>query len=226
MSARLLPLVLTACGWPTVSNLPEPCPSKDCLHATVDPRSLVSADFSQASEVEPNDDIDGAPAFVGDLGLGVVISASLDGTGWDNGAPADVLCASCPEGSVVLEHPAGGGAYSADRDWFGVQVRDPGTLCVSVRAEAAQDVFADVLVATRSAGQLIFEVDGDGIPVGLGQSLADDVEWALPVGVGDETLVLIGAYEPNDPNRTLDYRIGVSLVEGDVQLAGCPLPFR
>lgn len=148
-------------------------------------------------------------------GQGVIVAGSLDGLGWYDGAVPEVLtgeaCGS--EGTRALV----AGDYLGDVDAVLIDLAEPGRLCL--RAEVGDaDQGIDLVAFKLDACGIPVEPLGGEVPLGLGTA-GPLVDWFLEVDAGS-IAVLLAAYAPNDDDRSLPYRLGVSLMPVDKL---CPL---
>lgn len=205
---------LCACSeWPRSSNLPDGDPG---IVAPDDPAELVEVDWETLSAIA-DAPVPNAVSRTLSPGMGVLIDASLDGTGWNDNLPNRVFMSngeSCDAaGSLTVGIP---GDWTGDVDAFGLVIDEPVILCASVRgagAETGWDLLLigvdDCLLPTRT----VFDAD---TPVGLGIG-GDPNGWSLAVPPGTYQ-VLFAAYDPVDDDNLIDYRLALSALdvsEGD-----------
>jgi hypothetical protein len=210
MVPRLLVLLtLAACGdWPLHAHLPD---DSDALVVPgEDLAGLVAVDWTMDVASEPDDVPADALALSLDFGAGAVVTGTLDGSGWsDSATPAEIGGDGCDTATAT---PFDGGAYREDVDFVVVDLDGGGLLCAT----------AEVSPANHGWDLLLFPVDGcgvpgpaiqgeDGEPLGAGLGGASGA-WNKTVGAGRFGLML-AAYDPDDPDIALDWRLGVSLLE-------------
>ncbi len=214
-----LSLVLTtACGeWPRSANLPSDDfgqPAPDNIG------DLVAVEWASFGELE---DAPVPNAAVQEMapGLGVVLDATLDGTGWNDNAPNRMFVSpQCDDTrSLDLTVP---GDWTGDVDAIGLSVTEPTQLCASVQGAGAETGWDLLLVAVDSCllpERLVFD---DAVPLGLGLG-ADIGGWTQTVLPG-EYQVLFAAYDPVDSNVQIDYQLTLAGVPISGDASPCPTP--
>lgn len=221
-----LALVTGCADWPRFDHLPD-----DGASHAVDtpPGSLVTVTWSRVEEPDPDpgDDptADGLPSAALSLGEGLLLGGALGGLGWsDEAVPTPLEDEACP-GARGVRAPLPSGDYLGDVDVVLVDVPERATLCARLEIVDADAVGWDLVA---------FPVDACGIP---GAALQDDRGaplgadqggpeggWGAKVPAG-RYAVLLGAYDPYDPEARLPYALGVSVVPRgpDGQAGVCPL---
>jgi hypothetical protein len=202
-------------GWPRHANLPVQ--DENLVLAGTDPRTLFNPTWTDVAEAEDND----VPALAQraslQLSVGTVWTGRLDGTGWwDDAVPEPIEGEDC--GSTGVRSPMPGD-YIGDVDFYAFTVAEAGQLCA--RALAGDETFGWDMA--------LFPIDECGVPgpaiaagdAPLGVDLGGSTGWGTVVEPGDYA-VLFAAYFPNDLEATLDYQLGVALVN-PTEAEGAPL---
>jgi hypothetical protein len=153
------------------------------------------------------------------VGTGSRVDGVLLGVGWDASAIPTVLTdPNCPDAEGIRT-PTGGGDYLADVDFWGVQTLGDGTLCVSARTSAADAGWDLVAYRVDACGLPIdgpLTDGGDALGLGMG---GESGAWQVDID-GAALVVGIGAYDPEDASRAVEYTVGWSLVRAGET---CPL---
>lgn len=219
--------LVTGCAdWPRFDHLPG---DDGSYAADTPPGSLVTVTWSRLDEPDPDpgDDPTAAalPSAALALGEGLLLAGALEGLGWsDEAAPASLEDDACP-GARGTRAPLPSGDYLGDVDVVLVELPEGATLCARLELGDTQGVGWDLVA---------FPVDGCGIPGdalqgSAGAPLGADLGgaaggWGAAAPAG-RYAVLVGAYDPYDPEARLPYTLGVAAVPRgpDGQPGVCPL---
>lgn len=211
-------MLLTACDeWPRSANLPSDDfgqPAPDNIG------DLVSIEWTAFAELEDAPVPNSAVRPMGP-GLGVVLDATLDGTGWNDNAPSRVFVSpQCDDTRALgLDVP---GDWTGDVDAIGLSVTEPTQLCASVQGAGAETGWDLLLVAVDSCLLPERLIQSEALPLGLGLG-ANSGGWSQVVVAG-EYQVVFAAYDPVDESEQIDYRLTLAGVPISGDASPCPTP--
>lgn len=207
-------------SWPRHNSLPNQggaVPSSDDLSGEVD------VNWNQAAETLNANDytLELPDQWSLELGAGIWLAGTLEGTGYANDAP-ELLdqegCAYAP----TIRSPYADGDYTGDVDVHIVTVAESGFLCVDMQTD--DDVVFDLLLFPLDAcglpGQPI--TGPSGYPLGIDQQ-GGSAHWEHAVDPGSYA-IQGAAWKPDDPARTLAYTLALSLMDSSpMDQVRCPV---
>jgi hypothetical protein len=216
--------------WPRFGNLPE----STGYSSDVDPRTFFDIEWSEVAEPAEEDPGNDSSVTASTIELdyenerAVLISGTLEGTGWsDNASKVMIDNAGCTGAVAAPRSPLETGEYIHDVDFFNIDMVTAGTLCVAVTHNDSSLGWDLLLYALDDCDIPSDPIELDSEVLGFAQG-GTSGGWGYSVGAGERYSILFAGYAPNDPlndKRAVNYEIGISTVpnetNGNVGL--CPL---
>jgi hypothetical protein len=162
---------------------------------------------------------------------GWYIEGTLSGVGWDSTLTPDFTNTSdCDEPLAFpplgIEPFPDSGDYVGDIEWISLMTQERGTLCMSIELDLGtiEDFMYDIFLYRLNGCWDPVEIELNEEMEILGvNSIGEQANWWKKVDAGDVLGLVLAAYEPDEPELEVPWKIALSLI--DIPTEGiCPTP--